>query len=441
MVALIAHPSEALSGCLRLPGDKSISHRALILASLAQGQSQVRGLLESEDVMATAAALRLLGASIDRRPDETWLIEGPGLGALKEPTKVLDLGNSGTGIRLLMGVAAGHPLTAIFVGDASLQARPMERVAKPLRAMGARVLARQGCRLPLAISGGRSLRPISYRLPVASAQVKSAILLAGLSAAGETKVYEATPTRDHSEIMLRHFGANVKLETGEEGDCITLQGQSRLTACDIAVPADPSSAAFAMVAAACLPGSEVHIPGVGLNPRRIGLISTLEEMGAKIRVSNRHRVGGELVADLLVAGTALHGVEVPAERAPLMIDEYPILAVAAATAEGPTAMYGLAELRVKETDRLAAMASGLAACGVSVEEGKDSLIVLGAGGRPKGGPKTAIPTYLDHRIAMSFLVLGTISQKAITIDDDGPIATSFPGFARLMNGLGARITP
>ena len=441
MAPLIAHPIDALSGCLRLPGDKSISHRALILTSLARGQSRVRGLLESEDVMATAAALRQLGASVDRQPDASWLIEGPGLGALSEPSSVLDLGNSGTGARLLMGLVAGHPMTAIFLGDASLQARPMERVAKPLRAMGASVLARQGCRLPLAISGGRPLRPISYRLPVASAQVKSAILLAGLSAPGETRVYEATPTRDHSEIMLRHFGARVRLETGDEGDCITLAGQPQLSACDITVPADPSSAAFAMVAAACLPGSEVQIPGVGLNPRRIGLITTLEEMGAKIALSNQRQVGGEPVADIVVAGAALQGVEVPAERAPLMIDEYPILAVAAAAAEGRTAMYGLAELRVKETDRLAAMASGLTACGVSVDESKDSLVVHGSAGRPKGGAETAIPVHLDHRIAMSFLILGTISQRPVAIDDGASIATSFPGFVALMNGLGARITP
>jgi 3-phosphoshikimate 1-carboxyvinyltransferase len=336
-----------------------------------------------------------------------------------------------------MGLLASHPLTATLTGDASLRGRPMARVATPLLEMGARVVARDGWRLPLSVVGTANPMPIRYRLPVASAQVKSAVLLAGLNAPGRTTVIEPEPTRDHSEIMLSHFGAEVTVEEGDEGRVVSLAGQPELTGREIAVPGDPSSAAFPLVAALILPGSEIVLANVGVNPQRSGLFTTLREMGAEIAFENRRTAGGEPVADLHVRATRLHGVEVPAARAPTMIDEYPILAVAAACAEGRTVMHGLAELRVKESDRLAAVARGLAACGVAVEEGRDSLTVDGCAGRPAGG--ATIASGLDHRIAMSFLVLGLAAERPVTVDDAAPIATSFPDFAAAMAALGAAI--
>ncbi|MFQ5773719.1 MAG: 3-phosphoshikimate 1-carboxyvinyltransferase [Kiloniellaceae bacterium] len=435
---LTARPSEALRGQVRVPGDKSISHRALMIGALAVGGTEVHGLLEGEDVLRTAAAVRALGAEIERDADGTWRVWGRGLGGLCEPEDVLDLGNSGTGARLLMGVLATHPLRAVLTGDASLRRRPMARVAAPLREMGAAVIARDGCRLPLIVLGTDQAVPIRYRLPVASAQVKSAVLLAGLNAPGQTTVIEPQPTRDHTELMLRHFGAALAVEQTEQGRAVTVTGQPELTARAVRVPADPSSAAFVAVGALVLPGSEVRLPGVGVNPSRAGLFATLEEMGARLRFENRREEAGEPVADLVAAAGPLHAVEVPAERAPSMIDEYPILAVAAACARGSTVMPGLGELRVKESDRLAAIARGLAACGIGVEEDPDGLVVHGLGGRPPGGAR--IEAALDHRIAMSFLVLGLAAERPVTIDDGAPIDTSFPGFVELMAGLGAEIS-
>jgi 3-phosphoshikimate 1-carboxyvinyltransferase len=350
---------------------------------------------------------------------------------------VLDLGNAGTGARLLMGVVATHRLTAFFTGDASLRRRPMGRVVEPLARMGARFTAREGWRLPLAVTGSADPVPIRYRLPVASAQVKSAILLAGLNTPGETTVIEPEPTRDHTELMLRHFGAEVRVEASEEGRVVTLVGEPELTGRRIEVPADPSSAAFPMVAALLLPGSDIRLTGVGLNPHRIGLIRCLQEMGGSVEIESPRQEAGEPVGDIRVKASRLHGIEVPADRAPSMIDEYPILAVAASFAEGETVMPGLAELRVKESDRLAAVARGLTACGIAAVEGADSLAVAGQGRQPPGGAR--IEANLDHRIAMSFLVLGLAARKPVAIDDGSAIDTSFPGFVELMNGLGARI--
>ncbi len=443
MVAITAHPCEGLNGRIRVPGDKSISHRALMLGALAVGETRITGLLEAEDVLATARAVSQLGAELERDEAGQWRVQGRGLGGLVAPEDVLDLGNSGTGARLMMGILASHPLTAVLTGDASLRSRPMARVAAPLQLMGATISAREGCRLPLTLTGSADPLPIRYRLPVASAQVKSAVLLAGLNAPGETTVIEPEPTRDHSERMLRHFGAEVAVEDvvgdGPEIRQIRLSGQPELSAAAVQVPGDPSSAAFPAVAALLLPGAEVTIEGVGLNPLRSGLYETLREMGAEIREENSRELGGEPVADLVVRASSLSGVTVPAERAPRMIDEYPILAVAAACAEGQTVMEGLGELRVKESDRLASMAAGLTACGVKVEEGSDRLVVQGRGGRIPGGNAAPIATRLDHRIAMSFLVLGLAAEQPVTIDDGTPIDTSFPGFAEMMAGLGARL--
>lgn len=436
---LTAYPSEALSGSARVPGDKSISHRALMIGGLAVGETVIHGLLEGEDVLRSGAAMRALGAEVSRGEDGVWHVWGRGVGGLSEPEDVIDLGNSGTGARLLMGLLAGHALTATLTGDASLRSRPMARVATPLIEMGAQIVARAGCRLPLTLVGTGDPMPIRYRLPVPSAQVKSAILLAGLSAPGRTTVIEPAATRDHSEIMLRHFGAELTVEAGAEGRVVALTGQPELTGREIVVPGDPSSAAFALVAALLLPGSEIALPNVGLNPQRAGLLATLQEMGAEIALENQRTAGGEPVADLRVRASDLSGVAVPAERAPAMIDEYPILAVAAACARGVTEMPGLAELRVKESDRLAAMARGLAACGVAVEEGRDSLTVRGCEGRPRGG--ATITTGLDHRVAMSFLVLGMAAERPVTVDEAAPIATSFPGFVETMTALGAAIRP
>jgi 3-phosphoshikimate 1-carboxyvinyltransferase len=436
--ALTAYASQALSGTLEVPGDKSLSHRALILAALAVGESRITGLLEGEDVRATAAALGALGAEMTRDGPGLWRVVGRGVGGLCEPETVLDLANAGTGARLLMGVIAGHPMHAVMTGDASLRSRPMERVATPLRAMGVEIALRAGGRLPAAIRGTAEPLPLEYRLPVPSAQVKSAILLAGLSAPGVTRIVEPVPTRDHSERLLGHFGADIAFGEAPDGARqITLAGQAELFGREVAVPADPSSAAFPAVAALIVPGSRITMTGVGVNPQRIGLYRPLAEMGAGITLTNERQSAGEPVADLVVESRPLSGVEVPPERAASMIDEYPILAVAAASAAGRTVMRGLSELRVKESDRLRAIARGLAACGVAVEEGTDSLAVTGAAGPVPGG--AIIASELDHRIAMSFLVLGLAARKAVTIDDGRPIATSFPRFAELMSALGARI--
>ncbi len=408
-----------------------------MLGALAVGETTVEGLLEGDDVLATAAAMRAMGAKAERGQDGVWRLWGRGVGGLTEPETLLDMGNAGTGMRLVMGLVASHPFTAFFTGDASLCRRPMRRVAEPLERMGARVLSRSGGRPPLAVAGTDAPLPIVYELPVASAQVKSAVLLAGLNTPGTTTVIEPEPTRDHSERMLRHFGAKVDVGPAPGGGrAITLHGFPELTGRHILVPADPSSAAFPAVAALIVPESEITLPNVGTNPLRFGLYETLREMGADIQLTNARELSGEPVADLVVRSCRLKGVTVPPERAPSMIDEYPILAVAAAFAEGTTRMLGLKELKVKESDRLTAMANGLAKAGVAVEVEGDDLIVHGLGA-PQGG--ALIEANLDHRIAMSFLVLGLASRQPMRIDDGRAIATSFPGFVELMNGLGAKI--
>jgi 3-phosphoshikimate 1-carboxyvinyltransferase len=437
---LQSSPAGPLSGTATVPGDKSISHRALILGALSVGETRITGLLESEDVLATAAALKALGAQIKREDDGDWHVFGRGVGGLSEPSGVSNMGNSGTAARLLMGVSATHPFKTTFSGDASLSKRPMERVMLPLRQMGAQFTARDGGCLPITVSGAASPTPITYESPVASAQVKAAVLLAGLNTPGLTTVIESQPTRDHSERMLSFFGAEVAVEdTPEGGRRITLTGQPELTGHAVTVPGDFSSAAFPMVAALLAPNSRMTLTGVGINPLRTGLLETLLEMGASIGVENRRNLSGEEVADLVVESSALKGITVPASRAPSMIDEYPALAVAAALADGETRLEGLAELRVKESDRLGAMAKGLAAAGVDVTETEDSLTIRGAGStktaKPSGGVR--IEANLDHRIAMAFLVLGLATERPITIDDTATIVTSFPGFAALMNGLGA----
>ncbi len=437
-MALISRRAERLTGGGSVPGDKSISHRALIIGSVAVGETRITGLLEADDVLCTACAVCALGAGAERGADGVWHVFGRGVGGLAEPASVLDMGNSGTGARLLMGLLATHPFTSFFTGDASLSARPMDRVMAPLRRMGAAINARSGDRLPLMIRGAVSPLPIAYELPVASAQVKSAVLLAGLNTPGTTSVVEPQPTRDHSELMLRHFGAEVAVERLDGGGrAITLTGQPEIPGRDVVVPGDLSSAAFPLVAALLVPGSEVTLRRVGVNALRSGLLETLAEMGAEIAIADRRAEGGEPVADLTVKAGPLRGVEVPPERAPSMIDEYPVLAAAAACAEGVTRMTGLGELRVKESDRLGAMARGLEACGVDVEESPDALTVHGTGRAPKGGARIAVER--DHRIAMAFLVLGMVTPEPVGIDDAGPIETSFPGFVRFMNGLGARI--
>jgi len=427
-----------LEGRVRPPGDKSISHRALMLGALAIGETRISGLLEGEDVLRTAAAMRLLGATVERDGNGLWHVHGVGVGGLGEPADIIDLGNSGTSARLLSGLLATSGFVSFVTGDASLRRRPMRRVIEPLSQFGAQFLTRDGGRLPMAITGTATPVPIRYLTPVPSAQVKSAVLLAGLNTMGETTVIEREATRDHSEIMLAHFGATLRREQTEQGLAITIVGQPDLTGRAIEVPGDPSSAAFPVVAA-CLAGQgELIVEHVGVNPLRTGLYTCLREMGAAIEWRNQRVVGGEQVADLVVSGGAkLKGIDVPAERAPSMIDEYPILAVAAAQAEGTTIMRGLAELKVKESDRLAAIAAGLAANGVKVEVGADSLTVHGTGGRVPGGGTVA--THLDHRIAMSFLVLGMAAREKVTVDDVEMVDTSFPGFIALMNGLGAKI--
>ncbi len=435
---LIARRAGRLDGTARVPGDKSISHRALMLGALAVGETRIEGLLEGEDVLATASAMRALGARVNREADGTWRVAGRGVGGLAEPDRVLDMGNAGTAARLITGLLAAHPFASFLTGDDSLRTRPMERVMTPLRAMGAGFVSRSGGKLPLAVLGSDQLVPITYELPVASAQVKSAILLAALNTAGCTTVVEPAPTRDHSERMLRHFGATVSVEELEHGGrAISLTGHPELIGSGVIVPGDISSAAYPLVAALIVPGSRVVLENVGINPLRAGLLTCLQEMGADIALSKQREAGGEPVADLIAKAGTLRGIEVPPERAPSMIDEYPILAVAAACAEGTTRMTGLSELRVKESDRLAAMAKGLAACGVRVEEGQDFLIVHGTGKPPRGG--ATIAANLDHRVAMTFLVLGQASAEAIGVDDGSPIDTSFPDFVALMTALGGRI--
>lgn len=431
--------ARALSGTARVPGDKSISHRALMFGALAVGRSRVAGLLEGEDVLSTAAAMRAMGATVTRGTDGTWTVDGVGVGGLAEPADVIDMGNAGTGVRLVMGLVATHPITAIFTGDASLRRRPMNRVIAPLSLFGATFMGREGGRLPLAIAGNPTPTPVTYTVPVASAQVKSAVLLAGLNTPGLTTVIEPVATRDHTERMLKGFGADISVDVAADGArTISLVGQPRLRPCDVTVPADPSSAAFPAVAALLVPGSEILLPEVGTNPLRFGLFETLVEMGADIALLNPREVAGEPVADLRVRASALSGVDVPADRAPRMIDEYPILAVAAACAAGTTRMRGLAELRVKESNRFDAVLNGLTACGARVEAIGDDILVHGAGRPPKGGG--AIAANLDHRIAMAFLVLGAVADEPVAIDDIRSVDTSFPGFVPLMNRLGLNLS-
>jgi 3-phosphoshikimate 1-carboxyvinyltransferase len=424
---------------VRVPGDKSISHRAMIFGLLAIGETKVEGLLEGEDVLRTAQAARQLGAEVRQLGPGRWVVHGVGVGGLREPSSTLDFGNAGTGSRLMMGVTGSHPITATFDGDASLRKRPMGRILAPLERMGAVVLSEgEGRRVPLTIRGPRDALAITYETPVASAQIKSAVLLAGLNAAGDTVVIEKEATRDHTEKMLRHFGADVRVEPhGELGRKVTLVGRPELAPSPIIVPCDPSSAAFPMVAALVTPGSDIILDAVMMNPLRTGLITTLIEMGARIETLETGMAGGEEIATLRVRHSPLSGVDVPAARAPSMIDEYPILAVAAAFAIGQTRMRGLHELRVKESDRLAAVAAGLAAAGIAHAIEGDDLIVEGGAGEVRGGGMVA--THLDHRIAMSFLVMGLSSRKAMSVDDGDTIATSFPGFGALMTSLGADI--
>ncbi|HEX7072563.1 MAG TPA: 3-phosphoshikimate 1-carboxyvinyltransferase [Hyphomicrobiaceae bacterium] len=430
---LSASSAGPLRGRCRVPGDKSISHRALIFGALATGRTRITGLLEAEDVINTAKAVAALGAPA-RKVGSVWEVLGRGVGGLSQPSGPLDFGNSGTGTRLMMGVVAGHPITVAFVGDASLSRRPMSRVLKPLKQMGLEVLEDKDT-LPLTIRGTSDLVPIVYELPVPSAQVKSAILIAGVAAAGETTVIEREPTRDHTERMLRYFGADVRSVADGALTRITVKGHAELQGRDVVVPGDPSSAAFIAAAALIVPGSEVTIEGVLVNPTRTGFYTTVREMGGDVAFLNEREEGGEPVADIRVRSSGLTGVTVPPERAPSMIDEYPILAVVAAFARGRTEMHGLAELKVKECDRLAATAAGLAVNGVAARVDGDTLIVEGAGEVRGGG---TVATHLDHRIAMSFLTLGLASSAPVTVDDATMIATSFPEFQGLMASLGAR---
>ena len=435
---MTARTSGPLRGVAEVPGDKSISHRALIFGAMAIGETRITGLLEGQDVLDTAKAMQAFGAEVTQQGPGAWTVYGVGVGGFREPSDVIDCGNSGTGVRLIMGTMATSPMTATFTGDASLRKRPMGRVTDPLSLFGTRAYGRTGGRLPMTVVGAANPVPVRYTLPVASAQVKSAVLLAGLNAPGETVVIEKEPTRDHSERMLLGFGAQLSVEKTAEGNVITLVGRPELRPQAVAVPRDPSSAAFPVCAALIVDGSDIFVPGVSQNLTRNGLYLTLVEMGADIEFENPREEGGEPVADLRVRFSNLKGIEVPPERAPSMIDEYPILSVVAACAEGVTVMRGVKELRVKESDRIDAMARGLEACGVRVEEDEDTLIVhgMGVGGVP-GGATCA--THLDHRIAMSFLVLGMAAQRPVGVDDASPILTSFPIFEPLMQGLGATL--
>lgn len=434
---LISRRSGALKGTITPPGDKSISHRALMFGAVATGRTVIHGILEGEDVLNTAAAMRALGASVTKRDDGVWEVTGCGVGKFREPVEVLEMGNSGTSTRLLMGLLASLPITVRFDGDGSLRKRPMGRVMDPLVTMGANFISKDGGRLPLTMRGAEKPQPISYRLPVASAQVKSAVLLAGLNIAGDTVVVEPTPTRDHSEIMLQQFGARMDFWTETDGARrITLHGPATLSGQEVFVPGDPSSAAFPLVAALLCPGSELTLRDVGMNPRRTGLFTCLQEMGADMTMTPTPSAG-EARATIVARGGALKGIDVPEDRAPSMIDEYPILAMAAACAQGTTRMRGLGELRVKESDRLTMVADGLRAAGVKVAIEGDDLIVHGTGQPPRGG--CAIATAMDHRIAMSFLVLGLVSAEPISIDDGAFIDTSFPGFVALIKDVGGDI--
>ena len=437
---MTAHKSGPLQGVAEVPGDKSISHRALIFGAMALGETKITGLLEGQDVLDTAAAMRAFGATVLQHGPGAWSVQGVGVGGFQEPADVIDCGNSGTGVRLIMGTMATSPITATFTGDASLRKRPMGRVTEPLSEFGTRAYGRKGGRLPMTVVGAADAKGIRHTLKVASAQVKSAILLAGLNADGQTVVIEKEATRDHSERMLLGFGAHLTVEKTAEGNIITLTGRPTLRPQTVAVPRDPSSAAFPVCAALIVEGSDIMVPGVSQNLTRNGLYLTLVEMGAEVEFQNPRTEGGEPVADLRVRFSGnMKGIEVPPERAPSMIDEYPILSVVASFASGRTVMRGVKELRVKESDRIDAMARGLEACGVKVEEDEDTLIVhgMGAGGMPGGA---TAKTHIDHRIAMSFLVAGMAAQQPVSIDDASPIVTSFPIFEALMTGLGATLT-
>lgn len=439
-VPMTSRKSGPLKGIANVPGDKSISHRSLILGAMAVGETRIEGLLEGQDVLDTAKAMRSLGATVTDHGGGNWSVNGVGVGGLCEPETVIDCGNSGTGVRLLMGAMATHPISVTFTGDASLNKRPMARVTDPISLFGAKAHGRSGGRLPMTIQGAKHPVPIQYKVPVPSAQVKSAVLLAGLNAPGKTVVIEPEATRDHTERMLAGFGAEITVEDSSEGRVITLNGQPELNPQNITVPRDPSSAAFPVCAALICEGSDVLVPNIGLNPTRAGLFTTLREMGADLSYENERVEGGEPVADLRARFSPdMVGIEVPPERAASMIDEYPILSVVAAFASGQTVMRGVRELRVKESDRIEAMATGLRANGVEVEDGEDWWIVSGQGtGNVRGGGICA--TYLDHRIAMSFVIMGMASEKPVRIDDGSPIVTSFPIFEELMTGLGGAIT-
>ncbi len=439
----MAQRAGTLDGVAVVPGDKSISHRALMLGALAIGRTRVTGLLEGADVLATAGALRRLGVPVDRQRDGAWIIDGVGVGGLSEPDTVLDMGNAGTAARLLLGILSSHDLRVVMTGDASLRRRPMARVTEPLSQMGARFDCAAGGRLPLTVWGARASTPMVYALPVVSAQVKSAVLFAGLNTMGETSVIEASPTRGHTVRMMRHFGCTVTTARGRAGTRVTVRGWQEFSAADFSVPADPSSAAFPLVASLLAGSGAVTVRGVCLDPLRTGLYDTLAEMGANLSIENRREVSGEPVGDLVAGAGALNAVAVPATRAASMIDEYPVLAAAAAVANGTSRFDGIGELRVKESDRLAAVADGLARCGVPVRTGDDWMEIDGSGGRPVAGagPDNPVATLHDHRIAMSFLVLGLASRDGVAVDDTAMIGTSFPGFIPTMQSLGAPIGP
>ncbi|MEM6465360.1 MAG: 3-phosphoshikimate 1-carboxyvinyltransferase [Pseudomonadota bacterium] len=435
---LSSHKTGPLRGTANVPGDKSVSHRSLIFGAMAVGETRVTGLLEGQDVLDTAKAMEALGADVSREQDGTWSIHGIGTGGFAEPEDVIDCGNSGTGVRLIMGAVATTPISVTFTGDASLRKRPMGRITDPLALFGTQSFGRSQGRLPLTLVGTDAPVPVRYTTPMPSAQVKSAVLLAGLNAPGETVVTEQEATRDHSERMLKGFGAEIETEVTPQGRVITLTGQPELQGQTLTVPRDPSSAAFPVCAALMVEGSDVLVPGIGLNPTRAGLSTTLQEMGADLTFENERVEGGEPVADLRCRFREMSGIEVPPERAASMIDEYPILSVVAANAAGTTTMRGVKELRVKESDRIDAMARGLEAMGVRVEEDEDTFIVHGQGaGGVKGGGLAA--THLDHRIAMAFMCLGLTTQNPVKIDDGGPIATSFPSFTDLIADLGGMI--
>tara|TARA_B110000003_G_C16654172_1_gene535645 strand:- start:964 stop:2301 length:1338 start_codon:yes stop_codon:yes gene_type:complete len=437
-IPMASHSAGPLKGTAVIPGDKSVSHRSLILGALSVGETKISGLLLGQDVLDTARAMAAFGARVIDHGEGNWSVNGVGVGGFSEPEDIIDCGNAGTGVRLIMGAMSTSPINATFTGDASLRSRPMGRITDPLELFGAKSYGRAKGFLPLTMVGARDSHGINYTSPHPSAQIKSAILLAGLNSLGETTLIEPEKTRDHSERMLRGFGANIETVETKNGFEITLEGRPELIAQNIAVPCDPSSAAFPVCAALIVEGSEIFLPNIGLNPTRSGLFTTLVEMGADIVFENNRLEGGEPVADLRVRASSLDGIEVPSDRAPSMIDEYPILSVVAAFASGKTIMRGIKELRVKECDRIDAMARGLEAMGVKIEEGEDYLIVYGQNGEVEGGG--IAQTHLDHRIAMSFLCMGLASKKSVKVDDGHAIATSFPIFTNLMSDLGAHIT-